>query len=118
VYDSQGLVFGARVRPGGTCDGNPCWKRSSPEKLQYQSKLGNTFGVSQMKLAAGPAGKASIRVKAKSKVGNFVAPHGMPLTGPVISQLLISEGFDSRCFETTFSAISKNDPKQFSAKGP
>jgi hypothetical protein len=118
VFDSQGLVFGARVRPGGTCDGKPCWKRSSPEKIQYQSKLGNTFGVSQMKLAAGPGGKASIRVKAKSKVGNFVAPHGMPLSGPVISQLLISEGFDSRCFETTFAVPSKNDTKQFSAKGP
>ncbi|HET9063049.1 MAG TPA: hypothetical protein VFO62_07150, partial [Candidatus Binatia bacterium] len=102
VYDSQGLVFGARVRPGGTCNGNPCWKRLSPDKLEYLNKTGNTFGISQLRLTAGPVGKASIRVKAKSKVGNFVAPHGMPLAGPVVSQLLIAEGFESDCFETSF----------------
>lgn len=118
VYDSQGLVFGARVRPGGTCNGNPCWKRLSPDKLEYLNKPGNTYGVSQLRLAAGPAGKAAIRVKAKSKVGNFVAPHGMPLAGSVISQLLIAEGLESDCFETSFPVSSKNDAKQFSAKGP
>lgn len=118
VYDAEGLAFGARVRPGGTCDGKPCWQRPSTDKVEYVNKPGNTYGVSQLKLAAGPDGKASIRVKAKSKVGNFVAPHGMPLAGPVISQLLIAEGTESWCFETTFSAISKNDTKQFSAKGP
>jgi hypothetical protein len=57
-------------------------------------------------------------VKAKSKVGNFVAPHGMPLAGPVVSQLLIAEGFESDCYETSFPVSSKNDTKQFSAKGP
>lgn len=118
VYDADGLVVGARVRPGGTCDGKPCWSRPKATKLQYKNKYANTFGVSQLRLVAGPDGKASIRVKAKSKVANFVAPHGMPLTEPVMSQFLVANGNESLCFEASFAVAGKNDPKQYSAKGP
>lgn len=118
VYDAAGLVVGARVRPGGTCDGNPCWSQPNATKLQYKNKYANTFGVSQLKLVAGPDGKASIRVKAKSKVANFVAPYGMPLTEPLVTQFLVANGSESLCFEASFPVAGKNDPKQYSAKGP
>jgi hypothetical protein len=72
VYDSEGLVFGARSARWHLRR-QPVLEALEPDKLQYQSKLGNTFGVSNE--ARGRAGrKSSIRVKAKSKVGNFVAP--------------------------------------------
>jgi hypothetical protein len=118
VYDAAGLVVGGRVRAGGTCDGKTCWTRPNASKLLYKNKYGNTFGISQLKLAAGPTGKASIRVKAKSKVANFVAPHDMPLSEPVTSQFVVADGGESLCFEATFPVAGKNDAKQYSAKGP
>ena len=117
VYDEEGLALGAEIPGGGTCDGKPCWKAAGSTKFQYKSKNGDADGVAQLKLAAGADGKASIGIKAKSKLGNFVAPHGMPLDGVVRSQLIVEDGVDSLCFETTFTS-GKNDEKQYSAKGP
>ncbi len=118
VYDNEGLVLGAEIPGGGTCDGKPCWKSAGSTKFQYKSKNGDADGVAQMKLTAGVDGKAAIGIKAKSKLGDFVAPHLMPLDAPVTAQLIVEVGVDSLCFETVFTNASKNEEKQFSAKGP
>jgi hypothetical protein len=118
VYDDEGLVLGAEVPGGGTCDGKPCWKKAGSTKFRYKSKTGDADGIAQLKLTAGVDGKASIGLKGKSKLGNFVAPHLMPLDGTVVSQLVVENGVDSLCFETTFPTAGKNDDKQYSAKGP
>lgn len=118
VYDDEDLVLGAEIPGGGTCDGKPCWKAVGSTKFQYKSKNGDADGVAQMKLTAGVDGKASIGIKAKSKLGNFVAPHLMPLDVPVTAQLIVEDGVDSLCFETVFTNAGKNEEKQFSAKGP
>ena len=118
VYDEDGLVLGAEIRGGGTCDGKPCWKKSGATKFQYKSKSGDADGVAQLKLTAGGEGKASIGVKAKSKIGNFVAPRPMVFTPRSISQLVVENGVSSTCFSTLFSLAGKNDTREYSAKGP
>ncbi len=118
VYDEEDLVLGAEIPGGGMCDGKPCWKAAGSTKFQYKSKNGDADGIAQMKLTAGADGKASIGIKAKSKLGNFVAPHLMPLDGEVRSQLIVENGVESLCFETTFPVAGKNEEKQYSAKGP
>lgn len=118
VYDDGELILGAEIPGGGTCGGKPCWKNAGSAGFQYKSKNGEADGVAQMKLRAGGDGKASIGVKAKSKLGSFAAPKTLPLTGPVTAQLVVENGAGLVCFETEFSAPGKNESKQYSAKGP
>jgi hypothetical protein len=118
VYDDGELVLGAEIPGGGVCAGKPCWKNAGSTGFQYKSKGGDADGVGQMKLKAGGDGKASIGVKAKSKLGLFAAPKSLPLTGPVRSQVVVENGPSLVCFETEFTSPSKNEPKQYSAKGP
>lgn len=118
VYDDGKLVLGAEIPGGGTCAGKPCWKAAGSGGFQYRDKPGSAHGVAQLKLKAGSEGKASIGVKAKSKAGSFAAPASMPLAGPVKSQFVVENGVEFVCFESDFTAPSKNEAKQYSAKGP
>jgi hypothetical protein len=118
VYDADGLVAAHEVPSQGTCDGKPCWKASGSTGFQYGNKNGAVDGISQVKLKAGDAGKSSVSMKLKSKTGEFVSPP-LPLTVPSVrAQLIVDDGVTPVCFETTLAAPTKNEPKQYSAKGP
>lgn len=118
IYDGDGLVAAHEVPSQGTCDGKPCWKASGSTGFQYGNKNGLVDGISQVKLKAGDAGKSSVSVKLKSKTGAFASPP-LPLTEPTVkAQLVIDDGVTPVCFETTLQTATKNEPKQYSAKGP
>ena len=118
IYDDEGLVAAHEVPSQGTCDAKPCWKASGTTGFQYGNKNGAVDGISQVKLKAGAANKSSVSVKLKSKTGEFVSPP-LPLAEPnVKAQLIVDDGVTPVCFETSLTAATKNEPKQYSAKGP
>lgn len=106
VYDGGDLVLGTDV-PAVTG-----WTASGTTGFQFK---GDVAGVAQIKLKAGEAGKASVAVKAKSKAGNFSSP-GLPLGSSVVSQLIVDNGVTTTCFQSTFTAPSKNDAASYSSK--
>jgi hypothetical protein len=112
VYSNGVLVRGSDVPSGGTCDGKPCWKAAGTTGYQFK---GDVEGISQIKLKAGEAGKASVAVKGKSKLGNFSSPD-LPLSPNVVSQLIVDNGVTPVCFQSTFTAPSKNDDASYGSK--
>lgn len=112
VYSNGTLVRGSDVPSAGTCDGNPCWKAAGTTGFQFK---GDVEGIAQIKLKAGEAGKASVAVKAKSKLGNFLSPT-LPLSTNVVSQLVIDDGVAPICFQSTFTAPTKNDVASYGSK--
>jgi hypothetical protein len=108
TYDNGVLVRGSDVASGAVG-----WAASGTTGFQFK---GDVEGVAQIKVKAGEAGKASVSVKAKSKLGNFVSPT-LPLTGPTVAQLVIDNGVTTTCFQSTAGIPSKNDAASFSAKG-
>lgn len=118
IYDADGLAAAHEVPSQGTCDGKPCWKASGTTGFQYGNKNGAVDGISQLKFKAGDAGKSQASVKLKSKTGEFVSPP-LPLpASSVRAQLVVDDGVTPVCFETTFATSTKNEAKQYSAKGP
>lgn len=109
VYQNGVLAFGQDVPAGAG------WEPSGATGFKFAGDVG---GVAGIKLKAGEAGKAQVQLKAKSKVGNFSSPP-LPLALLVTSQLVIDDGVATPvCFSTTFTAPTKNEPKQFNSKGP
>ena len=64
---------------------------------------------------AGAADKSVVQVKAK---GMPIDMPTLPLTTPVIVQLVITDGLTTSCWQTTFTTATKSDTEQFKAKGP
>ncbi len=119
VYDADGLIAAKEVPSQGTCDGKDCGKATGTKGFLYKSKTGVADGVTQIKLASGDAGKAQVKVQAKGKGGNLASPDVPLPVGSVIAQVIVDDGSPAPvCFETTFATFSKNDEKQYSAKGP
>jgi hypothetical protein len=113
VYSNGSLVRGSDVPSGGTCDGKPCWKAAGTTGFQFKGDVG---GISQIKLkGSAEAGKASVAVKGKSKLGNFSSAD-LPLSTNVVSQLVLDNGSSTVCFENAFSAPSKNEDTAYSSK--
>ena len=112
VYSNGTLVRGSDVPSSGTCDGKDCWKATGTTGFQFK---GDVEGIAQIKLKAGEAGKASVAVKAKSKLGNFLSPT-LPLSTNVVSQLVIDNGVTTTCFQSSFTAPSKNDVASYGSK--
>jgi hypothetical protein len=119
IYDADGLVAAKEVPSQGTCDGKPCWKASGTKGFGYKDKNGVADGVTGIKLASGEAGKSQVKFQLKGKGGNLASP-SLPLpVGNVVAQVIVDDGSPTPvCFETTFTTPTKNDVKQYSAKGP
>jgi hypothetical protein len=96
------------------CDGKPCWKAQGTTGLSYKDKLGSGGGLTGLKLKSGIAGKPKVLVKAG---GTQLALPALPLTIPVVVQLLIDDGVTIECWQTTFSDLpKKNEATKFGAK--
>jgi len=115
LYDQGGLKLDAKAPGGGTCGTKPCWKRTASLKLVYTDKLLDPDGLLKVVLKPGPAaGKAKITVKGKG--ANLGMP-ALPLTTPVRMQILRHVGqFPIGCWDASFSASTRNDAEQFSAR--
>ncbi len=119
IYDQTGgvssLSLQALVPPGGTCDGNPCWKETGKGYRYKDRTLGND-GIKLINLKSGIAGKAKIIVKAQGTNLNLPA---LPLdqNQTVIAQVKHNFGAGD-CWEARFSSPpKKNNASQFKDKG-
>jgi hypothetical protein len=118
LYDSSARpqpLMESEVLRGENCAGQRCWRQSGTTGFKFKSKLGANDGMSSLTLKAGVAGKASL--KAKGKGPNLGLP-SVPLIGPVTVQFLVNDGRSRECWETVYSAPSKNGAGKFDAKGP
>jgi len=99
---------------GGMCGEAPCWQATGTTGYRYKDKAGVSDGLSVMKLKSGVAGKAKVIAKAK---GESLTLPGLPLTIPVVVQLLVDDGLTSDCWQSTFSDLpKKNEATKFKAK--
>jgi hypothetical protein len=118
VYDAEGLLLGADIAPSATdwsCKLDP-----GKESCQFKDKDGNSFGITQVKVKAGAAGKGSAAVAAKTKLGTFASPT-MPLAEPVRAQLVVdTDSIETVCFDAEFATAKKNSGEkgQYQAKTP
>jgi hypothetical protein len=111
--ETQPLVD-AGVAGGGTCSGKPCWKASGTKGFSFKDKLGTGDGLAAMKPGAGVDEKA--KVQAKLGGLNFTVPI-LPLTTPVVVQLLVDNGDTIECWQSTFADTpKKNSATKFKAK--
>lgn len=120
VSGSPAKILELDLLPGGTCADKPCWAAfgppEAPKGFQYKDKDAATDGVAGVKLQAGDAGKAQVQVKGK---GIHLPMPVLPLQGDVTVQLVIDDGPERRCFQTSFPAPhASNVPGSFKAKGP
>jgi len=106
VYDGGDLLIGKDVPSGAT------WLAKGTTGFQFKGDVG---GIAQIKLKEGVAGKASVAVKAKSKLGNFSSPT-LELSNNVVSQLVVDDGTTSVCFQSTHTAPTKNEATAYSSK--
>lgn len=117
VYDasvSPQPLIDSGVSAGGDCGGKSCWKALGTKGYSYKDKLGFAGGITGLKLKSGIAGKAQIQTKAK---GDGLLLPTLPLTGPVVVQLLIDNGSTVECWQTSFTDPPlKNEATQFKAK--
>src|SRR5262249_10936374 len=104
VYDhlaaSPTLVLEAAVPAGGTCTGNPCWRRRRAG-LRFRSTDRAADGISRVDLRPGREGKAVIAVQGRGANLPFPA---LPLTVPVRVELQASNG---SCWEAIAKVVGK-----------
>ena len=104
-----------RRPPVGRAGRDPAGSEPPALKFIYTDKLLDPDGLLKVVLKPGPAaGKAKITVKGKGP--NLGLP-ALPLTTPVRMQTLQRFGqFPQFCWEASFSASTRNDAQQFSAR--
>lgn len=115
IYDKIGgipfLEQEATIPPGGTCDGNPCWKATATGFV-YKDKATTSDGVLKVLAKSGIAGKAKTLVKGKGADMSISVP---PLTKDTnaVAQTINSLG---TCWEGVYSTAIKNESGLFKAK--
>src|SRR5262249_55410433 len=115
AYDSSGgvpgLVLTARIGPGGTCNGKPCWKQTKTG-FKYSSKTDGPDGIQALTLTGGGPGKAKIMCKGK---GAHLPTPALPFAQDpaVIVQIVSTDGV---CWDARYSTSKKNEGGQFKAK--
>jgi hypothetical protein len=97
LYDDAGLRATLEIPPGGLCRGRPCW-RSKSTGFIYRNKDATAFGVTQITLKAGGAGRASLQLKG---TGELLPLPALPsLTGTLDVQL--RNQANGNCWGATF----------------
>lgn len=104
VYDASASpqpLLDLGVAPGGLCGTKACWKATGTKGFAFRDRTAAQDGVTALKLGAGPTGKAKLLAQAR---GPGLAAPAMPLVPPVVVQLLVEEGGEAECWQTTFEA--------------
>jgi CSLREA domain-containing protein len=116
IYDQNGPVLEAVIPGGGICGSKPCWTDTS-KGLKYKNKAATPNGVTQIKLTAGrPGAGAKIDLKGRGADLTFLP---LPWSGKV-SVRIQDESVPTpelSCWESTYSAPTKNDTTRFTARG-
>jgi uncharacterized delta-60 repeat protein len=113
VFDDAGLVAAsaASSNVAPDCARPPCWRRGSDGRLTYRAAPANAAGLSALQLRPGPAGRASVRAKARAPM--LVGP-ALPLSPPLRVQVWSRAG---ACFDAAYSAagVRRSDARRFQA---
>jgi hypothetical protein len=115
VYDASSStqpIAGAVLPPGGVCDPAACWSRAGKKGFKRQDKAGSQGGITRLKLGAGAAGKAKMLVKGK---GGELSMPSLPLSSPVLAQLVVRDGDRVACWDATYSVADDNDGTKYKA---
>jgi len=109
LYDATGLLFGASLPPGGTCDGRPCWSATG-SGYKYRDRDLTIAGIQKVLLKGSSTGRGKIRVGGK---GINLPDPTLPLASDVTIQLV--NGSTGVCFESVYdaAAIVDNDVAHF-----
>ena len=117
LYDRDGsghrLVLRASIPAGATCDGDPCWEAHGNDGYSYKNKSLTPDGLLRVKLRAGTAGKASVRVVGKG--ANLGMP-ALPLAQDQVVTLQL-KNTDGGCWSASYGAPApRNQSDQFKDK--
>jgi hypothetical protein len=118
VYDGSRAVqpsMAARIPGGGRCGNKPCWKSIRSIGYQYGNRAGTPRGIIKARLQSGLSGRAQVRASGKGVDLPTPAP---PLALPVTVQLVVTDGHEAHCWQTTYTSAIVNEPGRFRAKGP
>jgi hypothetical protein len=117
IYDasaSEQPLLDAGAVGAGTCGSSPCWRALGTKGYVYRDKLAGSDGISSIKLKSGVDGKAKVQFKAG---GVNLDLAGLPLTAPVVVQLLIDDGNTVECWQSNFTSTPLvNAAEKFKAK--
>ena len=109
---SPTLVMEMKAPAGGTCGGKPCWKARGPggaKGFRYRDLERTPSGITKLVLRTSDAPLSDIVLRAR---GTNIPIPPLPLTQPVIAQLIRSDG--PNCWETRYSApAQKNSVEVF-----
>jgi len=97
LYDDTGLRATVEIPPGGLCRGRPCWQ-SKAGGFVYRDKDATPFGVTQLTLKPGAAGRASVQLKAK---GALVPLPPLPSLSGTLDVQLRNQA-NGNCWGATF----------------
>jgi len=103
------LRASARVTASGRCGRKACWK-ASRTGFVYDNRAGAPDGLRTVRLARGPAGEATIRVRGSGRRLDLPTDGLAP---PVTVRLVRDDA--PICWEATFSAPKRNGGVRFSA---
>jgi hypothetical protein len=112
LYDAgDRVLLGSRAPAGGTCGTVNCWRPQGSNAIAYRDGARTPYGMDKMKLQAGAAGKAKIKLTAR---GVYLStPVLRFLSFPLVFQLQASNG---ECWEATYNTAAVNTPGQLKAK--
>jgi hypothetical protein len=97
-------IMELRAPVDGICPVNkPCWKSKGPKGFRYSDRDATPNGIKRLRLRTTPPALADIVVRAR---GPNVPIPSLPLTGPVVAQLIKSDG--PECWQSNYS----NPPKK------
>jgi Zn-dependent metalloprotease len=119
LYDDSGTgapIYQANFETGLNCHGKDCWKPISTRGYKYKSKDGgDSSGVTNLLLKSGEQGKSLVLAKGK---GAHLSLPTLPLTPPIRAQLIIDDGVERNCWESSLSIVLKNDETGFKGRNP
>jgi len=110
LYSGGTRVMELKAPANGTCGSKPCWKARGPggsKGWRYKDKDRTPSGIVRLVLRTSVAPLADIVLRAR---GPLVPIPGLPLTFPVIAQLVKSNG--PECWETVYSAPAMKNTMQ------
>jgi hypothetical protein len=92
-------VMELKAPAGGTCGSKPCWKSRGAKGFRYRDKDKTPSGIVRLVLRTKEAPLSDIVLRARGANIPFPA---LPLTPPVIAQLIKSDG--PECWQSVYSA--------------
>jgi uncharacterized delta-60 repeat protein len=97
------VVWSGTLPPGGTCDGNPCWRAKGKSGFEYRDKSGSLAGITRMSIKAGPIGKLRVDAEGNQlEFPDFSDPSDLPT--PLVMQ--VHRGLDA-CWGTSIYAYAR-----------